>query len=110
MPSEIEFQLISPAQRTSSRPDEGDRAGRGRAVRVRPAAGSFARDLGNALGIGRSAAGRSADRQADAIAHGAGNLHEVALAFEKADVAMRLAGRVRNKLVDAYNEIMRMSV
>ena len=51
-----------------------------------------------------------ADQQANAIANGGGNLHEVALAFEKADVAMRLATKVRNKLVEAYNEIMRMSV
>jgi flagellar hook-basal body complex protein FliE len=51
-----------------------------------------------------------ADQQADAIAQGGGNLHEVALAFEKADVAMRLATRVRTKLVDAYNEIMRMGI
>jgi flagellar hook-basal body complex protein FliE len=51
-----------------------------------------------------------ADNQAEAIAAGGGNLHEVALAFEKADVAMRLATKVRNKIVDAYNEIMKMSV
>ena len=31
-------------------------------------------------------------------------------ALEKADVAMRLAMRVRNKLVDTYNEIMRMGI
>ena len=51
-----------------------------------------------------------ADGQANAIANVGGNLHEVALAFEKADVAMRLATKVRNKLVEAYTEIMRMSV
>jgi flagellar hook-basal body complex protein FliE len=51
-----------------------------------------------------------ADGQANAVANGGGNLHEVALAFEKADVAMRLATKVRNKLVEAYTEIMRMSV
>jgi flagellar hook-basal body complex protein FliE len=51
-----------------------------------------------------------ADTQADAVARGAGNIHEMALALEKADVAMRLAMRVRNKLVDTYNEIMRMGI
>ena len=51
-----------------------------------------------------------ADKQSDLVAHGAGNLHEVAISLEKADVAMRLAMKVRNKVVDAYNEIMRMSV
>jgi flagellar hook-basal body complex protein FliE len=34
----------------------------------------------------------------------------MALALEKADVAMRLAVRVRNKVVETYNEIMRMGV
>ena len=31
-------------------------------------------------------------------------------ALEKADISMRLAMRVRNKLVDTYNEIMRMGI
>jgi flagellar hook-basal body complex protein FliE len=34
----------------------------------------------------------------------------MALALEKADISMRLAMRVRNKLVDTYNEIMRMGI
>lgn len=51
-----------------------------------------------------------ADQQAAQVASGAGNLHEMALSLEKADVAMRLAVRVRNKVVETYNEIMRMGV
>ena len=51
-----------------------------------------------------------ADHEADKLAHGAGNLHETALALEKADLTMRVATKVRNRLVDAYAEIMRMSV
>lgn len=52
----------------------------------------------------------AADEQASAVARGAGNLHEMSMALEKADVAMRLAMRVRNKVVETYNEIMRMGV
>ena len=52
----------------------------------------------------------AADQQASQVAQGAGNLHEMALALEKADVAMRLAMRVRNRVVETYNEIMRMGV
>ena len=33
-----------------------------------------------------------------------------ALALEKADVSMRVAAKVRNKLVEAYQEVMRMPV
>lgn len=51
-----------------------------------------------------------ADRQSSALAAGGGNLHETALALEKADVAMRLMVKTRNKLVEAYQEVMRMSV
>lgn len=52
----------------------------------------------------------SADAQAEKVALGGGNLHEMSLALEKADVSMRLAMKVRNKLVEAYQEIMRMGV
>jgi flagellar hook-basal body complex protein FliE len=51
-----------------------------------------------------------ADAQAEKVAMGGGNLHEMSLSLEKADVSMRLAMKVRNKLIDAYQEIMRMSV
>src|SRR5215212_11388476 len=99
MSSEIQFNLIAPS--------EG----------VRPAAqtpgavgGSegpgFGKQLGSAIQQ-LDALHVDADQQATEIANGGGNLHEVALAFEKADVAMRLATKVRNKLVEAYNEVMR---
>jgi flagellar hook-basal body complex protein FliE len=52
----------------------------------------------------------SGDVEASKLAGGAGNLHETMLALEKADVAMRVAVKVRNKVIDAYNEVMRMSV
>ena len=51
-----------------------------------------------------------ADDQAAKVANGGGNLHEMSLALEKADVTMRLAVKVRNKLLDAYNDIMKMGV
>ena len=51
-----------------------------------------------------------ADAQAEKVALGGGNLHEMSLALEKADISLRLAVKVRNKLLDAYNEIMRMGV
>lgn len=100
--SEIQRLQIDPAV-TGTSPIEP-------AGREAPAGGSsFTQELGRAV----EAVDKlqlDADREADAVAHGAGNLHEVALALEKADVAMRLASRVRNKLVDAYNDIMKMSV
>ena len=38
------------------------------------------------------------------------NLHDVIISGEKADLALRLTTQVRNKVVDAYNEIMRMQI
>ena len=52
----------------------------------------------------------SADAESSKLAGGAGNLHETMLALEKADVTMKVAMKVRNKVIDAYNDVMRMSV
>lgn len=51
-----------------------------------------------------------ADAEAQKLANGDGNLHETMIALEKADVAMRVAMKVRSKLVEAYNDVMRMTV
>lgn len=37
-------------------------------------------------------------------------LHEVMIAMEEANIAFQLAMQIRNRLVDAYNEVMRMQV
>jgi len=51
-----------------------------------------------------------ADEQARRQATGGGNLHETSIALEKADLTMRVLVKARNKAVEAYHEIMRMSV
>jgi flagellar hook-basal body complex protein FliE len=38
------------------------------------------------------------------------NIHETMLAVERADASLRLMMQVRNKVLDAYKEIMRMQV
>lgn len=38
------------------------------------------------------------------------NLHETVLAMEMADTSLRMAVTVRNKVIEAYQEIMRMPV
>lgn len=72
-------------------------------------AGGFAQALGEAIAR-TDALQTGADAEAARSALGAGNLHETALALEKADVAMRVLTKVRNKIVDAYQEVMRMTV
>lgn len=38
------------------------------------------------------------------------NIHETMLAIERADTSLKLMMQVRNKIIDAYKEIMRMQV
>lgn len=38
------------------------------------------------------------------------NIHETMLMLEKADISFRLLMQVRNKIIDAYREVMRMQV
>ncbi|AEH50864.1 flagellar hook-basal body complex protein FliE [Pseudothermotoga thermarum] len=38
------------------------------------------------------------------------NIHEVIIEAEKATIALRLTNEVRNKIVEAYREIMRMQL
>jgi flagellar hook-basal body complex protein FliE len=77
---------------------------------ARPAGGtSFADLLGKAVGKVDSMQ-LQADGEAEKLALGGGNLHETALALEKADVALRVMTRVRNKVLEAYQEVMKMTV
>jgi|WetSurMetagenome_2_1015567.scaffolds.fasta_scaffold1662752_2 flagellar hook-basal body complex protein FliE len=39
-----------------------------------------------------------------------GSIHEAIIALEKADISFRTMLQVRNKLIEAYQEIMRMQV
>jgi flagellar hook-basal body complex protein FliE len=38
------------------------------------------------------------------------NIHETLLTIERADASLKLAMQVRNKILDAYREVMRMQV
>ena len=52
-----------------------------------------------------------ADRAAKELAAGRNkNIHETMLLMEKADMSLRLVMQVRNKIIEAYREIMRMQV
>jgi flagellar hook-basal body complex protein FliE len=53
---------------------------------------------------------QTANAESEKLAEGGGNIHETALALEKADVSMRLLLKARNKVVEAYQELSRMPV
>lgn len=85
-----------------------DRGGWPAVPQAKPAGQTFGEILGQALS--RLAAQEArADELAARLARGeAVELHEVILAGEKAQLALELAVQVRNKVVEAYQEIMRM--
>lgn len=52
-----------------------------------------------------------ADQAASALATGqSSNLHEVMIKMEEAEISLRMVVQMRNKVVEAYQEIMRMQV
>lgn len=71
---------------------------------------SFQQMLTDAVGsLGKLQA--EADSSAAKLAAGEPvELHEVMLATEKANLAFELAVQVRNKVVEAYQEVMRMQI
>lgn len=52
-----------------------------------------------------------ADKAAEGLITGAQpNVHSTLVALEKADVSFKLMMKVRDKIVDAYREVMKMNV
>ncbi len=53
----------------------------------------------------------AADQSVELLATGqSDSVHETMLALAKADLSMRLFMEVRNKVIDAYQEVMRMQL
>ncbi|AAD36436.1 flagellar hook-basal body protein FliE [Thermotoga maritima MSB8] len=54
---------------------------------------------------------KKAEKAADDFAQGRiSNIHEVIIEAEKASIALRLTVEVRNRIVEAYRDIMRMQI
>ncbi len=51
-----------------------------------------------------------ADQATQAMAFGQKDVHQAMIALEQANLAFRLMIQVRNKIISAYEEIMRMQV
>lgn len=76
-----------------------------------PAAGpSFGQMLQGALGQVSSLQDH-AGQMATSFAQGkTGDIHSVMIASEQATMALQLTTQIRNKAIDAYQEVMRMSM
>ena len=71
-----------------------------------PATGSVFERLLDAVNDSAGAANEATTRMVD----GTGDVHEAMIALQQADLALQFAVQIRNKLVQAYQEISRMPV
>ena len=72
--------------------------------------GGFASSLKNAINSVNQAQ-LDSDRKMQELATGkTNNIHETMIAAEKAELSFQLMVRVRNKIIDAYQEVMKMQV
>ncbi len=74
-----------------------------------PAGGSgFADILSSAISTVENSQNSAHKASEDLLINGKGDIHEVALISQRAELSMQLFQQVRNKLVQSYQEIMRM--
>jgi flagellar hook-basal body complex protein FliE len=70
--------------------------------------GSFSDAIGAAMSQVESAQSAAQKTANDLLVSGVGDVHNVALAAQKAELSLEMFQQVRNKFVQAYQEIMKM--
>jgi flagellar hook-basal body complex protein FliE len=71
--------------------------------------GDFGSSLAALLESAESSAG-DANQAVAAMTDGSGDVHAAMLALHRAEVSLQLTVQVRNKLVQAYQDLMRMPI
>ncbi len=71
---------------------------------------SFSNLMDKALSAVDAASQESLEEQTSLLTGQSQNIHSIAIAAEKADIALKMTLQVRNKALDAYQEIMRMQI
>jgi flagellar hook-basal body complex protein FliE len=71
--------------------------------------GSFGNALKDLVGSVEQAS-TGANQAVGRMLDGTGDVHEAMIALQRADTMLQLTVQVRNKLVQAYQDVMRMSV
>jgi flagellar hook-basal body complex protein FliE len=95
--------LVRPAQTGIQRPDKPA------ASETSQPAGSFSDSLVGLLSSVDATAGTANDAIAGMV-RGTGDVHEAMIALQRAETTLQLTVQVRNKLVQAYQDIMRMPI
>jgi flagellar hook-basal body complex protein FliE len=79
-------------------------------VSAAPAGGSFQSALQNAIQSVETSSAQAGAAASDYLAGGNQEIHSMVLASQNADLNFEMFLQVRNKVVAAYEEIMRMQV
>lgn len=74
------------------------------------AGGEFAAKLNDGIASVSEQMQRTEELPMDFVTGKVESFHEVAVQLKQAEVSFRFAMEVRNKLIDAYREVMRMNV
>ena len=77
-------------------------------AQIGSATGTFADALGAAVSQVEAEQSSAATAVSDFLIGGKGDVHNVALASQRASLSLELFQQVRNKFVSAYQEIMKM--
>ena len=75
-----------------------------------PAQGEFGRALKSAITDAQSLQDKASELSQRLVTGEVADVHQVMIAGEEASVAFELMMEIRNKLLEAYQEIMRMQV
>lgn len=75
----------------------------------KPAASGFGESLGRLLESADESS-KSANVAVDQMLNGTGDVHDAMIALQRAELSLQLTVQVRNKVVQAYQDIMRMPV
>jgi len=76
---------------------------------AKPAAGGFAESLGQ-LVESADQTSKEANSKVASMLTGQGDVHDAMIALQRAELSLQLTIQVRNKVVQAYQEIMKMPV
>jgi len=74
-----------------------------------PSAGGFGELLGQLI-EGVEGSTTQANTAIDAMVNKTGDVHDAMIALQRSELALQLAVQVRNKLVQAYQDVMRMPI
>jgi flagellar hook-basal body complex protein FliE len=74
-----------------------------------PAAGGFSDALGQLL-TATDASAAGANQAISGMLQGTGDVHDAMIAIQKAEMTFELTVQVRNKLIQAYQDVMRMTI